>query len=116
MMCVLLFVLHVIMVRECEGDVNAVFVYGQYCKCKRVCVLLSDLDIYLHHPPLCGAAPTIQRVRMTVLPKKAIRAPLLGGLSSTVSMTCMDKKVYYTYAFGIEKIHKYSLQTSSVPK
>ena len=44
-----------------------------------VCVWLSDLHWSRHHPLLCGAAPSIQRVRMTGLPKNCKSGAFAGA-------------------------------------
>ena len=53
-------------------------VYGRYRKSRLVCVWLSGLDLSQHHLILFGAAPAIQRVRMTGLSKKRqIGSPMM---------------------------------------
>ena len=56
-----------------------VFVYGRYHKSRLICLMLSDLDWSRHHPLLWTAAPSIQRVRMTGMPKNGNRVPISGG-------------------------------------
>ena len=61
-----------------------------------LCVLLSDLDLSCHHPPLLGAAPAIQRVLMSGLPKKGKSNPHCWGCEVSTQFTQQPAKTFVT--------------------